>query len=91
MGNAINQDARAIWLSLVNDCNWWSASALAHHWRPTYALHEVENFLQALAAGGFVAKRKQLSTTQYAFTSDCQHLPGGLDAPTLSTNTGALV
>lgn len=90
MGNAINQDARAIWLTLVSDGGWWSASMLSHHWRPTYAVHEVEDFLQALATGGFLVKRQQLSATQYAFTSDCKQLPGGVAAPTLSINTGDL-
>lgn len=89
MGNAITQDARAIWLMLVSDGNWWTGSALTHYWRPTFALTEVQDHLNALAASGFIAKRKSLCAVEYAFTSDCNQLPGGLAAPTLLVTTGA--
>lgn len=91
MGNAITQDARAIWLSLVSDGSWWSANSLRAHWSPTFTEAEMQNALTALVGGGFIAKRSQLSATQYAFTSDCKQLLGSLAAPNLSINTGAIV
>lgn len=78
MGNAINQDARALWISLRNDGGWWTAHRLTQHWSPTFAEFEVENYLQALHAGGFVAQRSDLVPRQasYAVTSECNVLPG---------------
>lgn len=90
MGNAITQDARAIWLMLVSDGSWWSANSLTHHWRPTFALHEVQDHLNALNNGGFITNRAQFGTAQFAFTSDCQQLPGAATGSTLSINTRAI-
>jgi hypothetical protein len=76
MGNAINQDARALWLMMRRDGGWWSASMLTHHWRPTFVIGEITAHLDALAAGGFLQEREQLGTKNYCVTSSCTPLPG---------------
>ena len=49
---------------------------LTHHWRPTFADHEVEAHMGALVRGRFLVERMQLGTVQFCVTSDCLHLPG---------------
>ena len=81
MGNAITQDTKYLWIMLRKDGGWWTAKMLTRHWHPTFAPHEVQEALDALEAGGFLASRDQLTQTpQYAFTSDCLVLPGTDDA-----------
>lgn len=75
MGNAITQDTRALWLMLKRDGGWWTVSMLTHHWRPTFAPHEVQQAVDALEAGGFLDSRTQLGSRLYAFTSGCNELP----------------
>jgi hypothetical protein len=89
MGNAITQDARAIWLSLVSEGGWWTANNLRLHWSPTFTELEMVEALSALAGGGFVERREFQCRAQYGFTSSCKQLPGA--TPSLSINTGALV
>lgn len=76
MGNAITVDARALWVFIRNSGGWWSVSMLTHHWRPTFADHEVEAHMGALVRGRFLVERMQLGTVQFCVTSDCLHLPG---------------
>lgn len=76
MGNAINQDTRALWLMLRRDGGWWSTSSLVHEWRPTFCQGEITAMLQALTAGNFVQEREQLGTKTYCVTSSCLPLPG---------------
>ncbi|HQR97608.1 MULTISPECIES: hypothetical protein [unclassified Polaromonas] len=90
MGNAITQDTRALWLMLVRDGGWWTAAMLTHHWRPTFAPHEVQQAVDALEAGGFLASRDQgdkAHTRIYAFTSECKTLP---DLPPATALGGVL-
>lgn len=89
MGNAITQDARAIWLSLVSAGGWWTANNLRLHWGPTFTELEMVEALSALAGGGFVERREFQCRAQYCVTSDCRQLPGTPEK--LSINTGALV
>lgn len=86
MGNAITQDTRALWLMLVRDGGWWTVNMLTHHWRPTFAPHEVQQAVDALEAGGFLSSQDQNGKRVYGFTSDCQSLP---DLP-LGLQPGAL-
>jgi hypothetical protein len=76
MGNAITQDARALWLMLRNDGGWWTVSQLTHHWRPTFAKEEVQHMLDALVASRFVELRAQVHLQTYCITSSCLPLPG---------------
>lgn len=75
MGNAITQDTRAMWLMLRNDGGWWTVNMLTHYWRPTFALHEVQQAVDALEAGGFLGSRDQAGTRIYCVTSGCKALP----------------
>lgn len=78
MGNAITQETRYLWLMLVKDGGWWTASMLTRHWSPTFAPHEVQQAVDALEAGGFLASRDmgdKAHTRIYGFTSDCKRLP----------------
>ena len=88
MGNAITQDTRYLWLMLVNDGGWWTASMLTRHWHPTFAPHEVQQALDALEAGGFLDSREQTGARNYAFTSDCKRLPDLPPVPALATWPG---
>ena len=74
-GSAITQDVRALWLMLRREGGWWSVSMLTHHWRPTFAPHEVQQALDALESGGFAVSRDQLTALQYCVTPECQALP----------------
>lgn len=77
MGNAINQDSRALWLALRNDGGWWTVWELARFWQPTFAEWEISELLQGLVAGGFVAGRDVVpGRTSYCVTSECLALPG---------------
>jgi hypothetical protein len=75
MGNAITQDTRALWLMLLRDGGWWTVAMLTHHWRPTFQPYEVQQAVDALEAGGFLASRDQAGTRIYAITTDCKSLP----------------
>ncbi|MFM9902165.1 MAG: hypothetical protein ACKVOT_14230 [Polaromonas sp.] len=84
MGNAITSDVRALWLFLRSDGGWWTVSMLTHHWRPTFALFEVQAAIDALEAGGFIDSKPQLNSRSYCFTSDCKSLP---ELPPIASNT----
>jgi hypothetical protein len=86
MGNAITSDVRALWLMLQRDGGWWTVSMLAHHWRPTFAALEIQQAMDALEAGGFIASRDHTTAVACAFTSDCNALP---DLP-IPSQPGAL-
>jgi hypothetical protein len=80
MGNAIDLNARALWLSLRNQGGWWSAMNLMVHWSPTFSVDEVVAHLKALHRGGFVAEQEvsphQVRVKTYAVTPLCRPLPG---------------
>lgn len=88
MGNAINQDVRAIWLAVRRHGGWWTTRQVVQHWHPTFALWEVEQYMLALVAGGYLVARDDVNpgTTSYAFTSECQALPGSEDQEQERTN-----
>lgn len=76
MGNAITQEARALWLMLMRNGGWWTVSELTHHWRPTFQSFEVLEALEALKAGNFLDSRIEVSGKRsYAFTTGCNRLP----------------
>lgn len=83
MGNAIDQDRRAIWLAIRRHGGWWSVRQVVQHWHPTFAPWEVHQALQALAGAGFLAARDDVNpgTTSYAVTSDCGVIPGTEEEP----------
>ena len=76
MGDPITQDVRALWLRLRKNGGWWTPDMLTHHWKPTYAPHEVQHAMDALEAGGFVKSRDQATNLSYSVTVDCEALPG---------------
>jgi len=77
MGNAINQDARVVWLAIRRQGGWWSVKQIVTFWHPTFALYEIEEIVRALVAGGFLMGREQGPDNYcYAFTSECKALPG---------------
>lgn len=78
MGNAINQDSRALWLGMRRQGGWWTVTTLVRLWSPTFAAWEVQQMLDGLAAGGFVMSRDDVSpgSISYAVTSECNALPG---------------
>ncbi|WOI45876.1 hypothetical protein [Acidovorax sp. BLS4] len=89
MGNAITPETRALWLFLRNLGDWLTAAQIAHHWRPTFTVGEVDNHMRALLHGRFVAQRPAEGDAlwAYAVTADCLPLPGHeRAAPTTTTN-----
>lgn len=77
MGNAINQESRALWLMLRNVGGWWTVSQLRVFWQPTFAEYEIQDLMVGLAGGMFVQQREDpAGVFSYAVTSDCQPLPG---------------
>ena len=70
MSTAITQDMRALWLMLRREGGWWSSAMLTDHWRRTWP-REVQQALDALEAGGFIASRNQSSALQYSVTPEC--------------------
>lgn len=78
VGNAINQDSRALWLSMRSSGGWWTVRSLTNHWHPTFPQWEVEELLRGLVAGSYVMARDDVNpgTRSYAVTSECLSLPG---------------
>jgi hypothetical protein len=74
MGGLITQDMHALWLRLRKNGGWWTLDMLTHHWKPTYAPHEVQHAMDALEAGGFVESRDQVTNLSYCVTLDCEAL-----------------
>lgn len=90
MGNAITQETWYLWLMLMKDGGWWSVKMLTKHWHPSFAPHEVQQAVDALEAGGFLASCDQgdkAHTRIYAFTSECKTLP---DLPPATALGGVL-
>jgi hypothetical protein len=63
-GNALDMSSRALWLSM-GPSTWWTPVELAHHWRPTFAVPEVQRHLAALARAGFLTERPTARGAQY--------------------------
>ncbi|MGA0569617.1 hypothetical protein ACO2Q9_02730 [Variovorax sp. VNK109] len=85
-GNAIAQDHRMLWLSMLHQPDWWTARRLTLLWAPTFTLEEVERMLQALVNGGFVLQRAPEShrgerVPTFSVTDDCLVLPGIVQRP----------
>lgn len=77
MGNALDANARALWLMVRNDGGWWTVSQLTHYWRTTFSAGEVQDYLEALRKGGFLARKAVPGMAwAYAVTPECKPLPG---------------
>jgi hypothetical protein len=75
-GNAITEDARALWLRMRTDGGWWTLDQLMHHWKPGCAPCKVQPAMDALEAGGFVESRDHATNLSYGVTLNCKSLPG---------------
>jgi len=81
MGNAINEDARQIWMAIRANGGWWSVRSIYHYWSPTFAEWEIRDALKALLAGRYLVEREQgQGLMTVAFTSECDLLPGTEEA-----------
>lgn len=98
MAKGITQDARVLWLFLAERAyQWWTDTALTHHWRPTYHIVDMQAHMLALHQGGYVERVKsgaaRCSAYQYAVTAKCIPLPGyqldGLTVINLNPETPA--
>lgn len=77
MGNAINYEARMVWLGIRRQGGWWTISLLRQQWGNTFADYELQEALDALVKGGFLEKRDHnTQAPSYCHTSSCLHLPG---------------
>ncbi|MFE8644152.1 hypothetical protein ACFX58_03595 [Sphingomonas sp. NCPPB 2930] len=78
MGNGVDRSAEMLWLFLRNDGGWWTATAVAEHWQPTFTVEEIGERLEALRHGNFLARRPYgtKGALAYAVARGCSALPG---------------
>ena len=91
MVNGITQVVRALWLMLKTDGGWWTMTMFAHHWRPTFEPHDVQQAVDALEAGGFIESLDQAGSRIYGLTPNCEALPdlGPIRQPGTKQRAGA--
>lgn len=88
MAKGITYTCANIWRSVARPGGWWSVLRLAREWDGVFSMDEIADHLATLKRGGFlVAMENRSEGTVYAYTAQCQALPGEtLIAVTTSTH-----